>query len=349
MLTRHYTLRFNTPAFLGNANQSGQWRTPPIKALLRQWWRVAYAAQHPGAVPVNALRAAEGRLFGMASDDDGSASGKSLVRIRLSHWNEGGLKDWQGMDRQRLQHPEVKAPVGAQLYLGYGPLNFSNGQTALKAKAALQAKEHALLQLAFPSGAEAGQLQHALWLMQHYGTLGGRSRNGWGSFSLTPADPATPALDGRPVDAACLPWRQALQTDWPRAVGSDERGPLVWQTEPLADWPAVMRRLAEIKIKLRTQFVFPDARPPHPQPLARHWLSYPITRHTTSAWDRNARLPNSLRFKVRETPQGNLQGVIVHLPCLPPPAFKPDRRAIEAVWLQVHQHLDQSGLQRIHA
>ena len=41
MLTRTYTLRFLTPAFLGNADQNGQWRTPPIKALLRQWWRVA--------------------------------------------------------------------------------------------------------------------------------------------------------------------------------------------------------------------------------------------------------------------------------------------------------------------
>ena len=348
MLIRHYRLYFTTPAFLGNADQTGQWRTPPIKALLRQWWRVAYAAGQHGAVHLDTMRADEGRLFGVAADRDGE-SRKSQVRIRLGHWNLGGLRDWQGLDRQRVKHPEVTAPVGAQLYLGYGPLNVAGGQTALKARAALQAKEQAALHIAFPSGAEAIRLQHALWLMQHYGSLGGRSRNGWGSFSLTPADAATPALDGALDAAACLPWRQALQTDWPRAVGSDERGALIWQTEPLADWPAVMRRLAEIKIGLRTQFVFPSTRLPHPQPLARHWLSYPITNHATSAWDRNARLPNSLRFKVRETPQGKLQGVIVHLPCLPPPAFKPDRKAIEAVWLQVHQHLDQAGLQRIPA
>ena len=72
MLTRHYTLHFATPAFLGNAEQSGQWRTPPIKALLRQWWRVAYAAAQPGAVNVGAMREAEGRLFGSASDNGGS-------------------------------------------------------------------------------------------------------------------------------------------------------------------------------------------------------------------------------------------------------------------------------------
>ena len=31
-----YQLRFQNPAFLGNAQQQGQWRTPPFKALLRQ-------------------------------------------------------------------------------------------------------------------------------------------------------------------------------------------------------------------------------------------------------------------------------------------------------------------------
>ena len=40
MKTFTYTLSFTTPAFLGNASQQAQWRTPPVKALLRQWWRV---------------------------------------------------------------------------------------------------------------------------------------------------------------------------------------------------------------------------------------------------------------------------------------------------------------------
>ena len=34
-----YQLRFQTPAFLGNAQQQRQWCTPPFKALLRQWWQ----------------------------------------------------------------------------------------------------------------------------------------------------------------------------------------------------------------------------------------------------------------------------------------------------------------------
>lgn len=34
-----WQMDFATPAFLGNAEQRAQWRTPPIKALLRQWWQ----------------------------------------------------------------------------------------------------------------------------------------------------------------------------------------------------------------------------------------------------------------------------------------------------------------------
>ncbi len=40
-----YQVGFNTPAFLGNAEQQAQWRTPPFKALLRQWWRVVKAPE----------------------------------------------------------------------------------------------------------------------------------------------------------------------------------------------------------------------------------------------------------------------------------------------------------------
>ncbi len=104
-----------------------------------------------------------------------------------------------------------------------------------------------------------------------------------------------------------------------------------------------MRELAIIKIGLRTQFVFPNVNPPHPEPLPRHWLSYPITRHTTRAFGRNARLPNSLRFKVRRALNDSKQvvGVIFHMPCLPPREFNPQSKALIAVWQSVHALLDE--------
>ncbi len=366
MIEHTYQLRFNTPAFMGNAEQQGQWRTPPIKALLRQWWRVAYAADHPKGMSMAEMRRAEGRLFGVAAD--GRESNRSLVRIRLSRWDKGRLTSWSGLDQDRVAHPEVKnregrpAPVGAQLYLGYGPLIFSQG-TALKGSAAIQATESADLLLAFPSSDESDRLHRALWLMHQYGTLGGRSRNGWGSFSLTPLGTTPALLPSAALDKSLtMLWRDALAHDWAQAIGTDERGALIWQTEALDDWKKVMRRLAEIKIGLRTQKAFElclnaseGDRPTkngieHGIPQSRHWLSYPVTNHSVRAWGNNARLPNSLRFKVRAESDGKLRGVIFHVPCLPPVEFRPDRAAIVRVWQQVHQHLDTTtALKRISA
>jgi CRISPR-associated protein Cmr1 len=351
MKTYKYTLRFNTPAFLGNAEQSAQWRTPPIKAQLRQWWRVAYAVDCGYRVDVGAMRKEEGLLFGHAwleNDRDERenkvAARKSEVRIRLDRWvkpdigtlpaigmvchpevNRSSLKDCPGIALGKL--------VDAGQYLGYGPFQ--------KANAALQAGDSATLSLAVPD-VDASRIERALWLMDRYGTLGGRSRNGWGSFALLPL-PTGEGRGGGVTFAGATPlrpWREALAIDWPHAIGRDEQGALIWQTGPHGDWKALMKTLAVLKIGLRTQFVFPNAAPPHQHPLPRHWLSYPITRHTTKAFDRNARLPNQLRFKVRPTPEGKLVGVIFLVPHLPPPEFHPNRQAIIQTWQSVHGLLD---------
>lgn len=345
-----YLVRFTTPAFLGNAEQNAQWRTPPIKALLRQWWRVAWAADNGlpnGDAAVERMRREEGLLFGHAwlendtFERDGrqvkTAARKSLLRLRLDRWSEGKQTSWQALPR--VKHPEVKFDIGSDLYLGYGPLTLPKGGKALtlKANAAIQAGESATFSLAVPEE-HAPRIERALWLMNRYGTLGGRSRNGWGSFVLEPAGdtPALPTV----LDATLLrPWRDALKLDWPHAIGVDEQGPLAWQTEPFDDWKATMRRLAEIKIGLRTQFKFTSGKHA-PAPEDRHWLSYPVTNHSVAPWGGNARLPNSLRFKVRALPDSKLIGVIFHVPCLPPPSFNPNRTAIERVWQQVHAFLD---------
>ncbi len=337
-----YQVSFTTPAFLGDAEQNGRWRTPPFKALLRHWWRVAYAADHGFQVNVPEMRRVEGLLFGHAwLEDDRNTQGrpvsarKSAMRIRLDRWGTGKLTTWPVPD-PTVAHPEVGKPVGSQLYLGYGPLGFNKG-TALKANAAIQAGENATLSFAVPDE-HAALIEKALWLIDRFGTVGGRSRNGWGSCSLKPLND-TPVLQGKSPER---PWRDALGLDWPHAIGADEV-PLIWQTRAFDDWKPLMRELAIIKIGLRTQFVFPNARPPHQNVEPRHWLSYPITKHPTYAWDRGARLPNSLRFKVRPDAKDarKLVGVVVHVPCQPPAAFRSNSAAIAQTWQTVHALLDE--------
>jgi CRISPR-associated protein Cmr1 len=329
-------VRFDTPAFLGNAQQSGQWRTPPFKAQLRQWWRVAYAASHGFRVNVADMRREEGLLFGNAWLAGEFA--KSKVRLRLDWWEEGKLRSWQGLEQSAVFHPEVHRThfrVGPHAFLAYGPLDGRGGtELAKKGNAAIQASESAMLAVALP-GTDAPLVERALWLMDRYGTVGGRSRNGWGSYELTPMGEA-PALSG---SVPLRDWGECLALDWPHAIGKDEKGALIWQTAPHGDWKALMRTLAIVKIGLRTQFRFTTGKNA-PQTEDRHWLSYPVTNHSVAAWGSNLRLPNQLRFKVRRTPEGKLVGVIFHMPHLPPKAFNPHRPAIEAVWRCVHAFLD---------
>ena len=389
MTTLHRRIRFTTPAFLGNAEQSGQWRTPPFKALLRQWWRVARAARDGFPRDAAAMRRHEGKLFGNAWLDGDFR--KSAVRLRLSMWSGGratGEERWFDHDDRAprgsrrpdhpgttgrreadgsaaIRHPEMRNLIDPLLYLGYGPLvvRKASGQprrgsvTVLKNNAAIQADETAVLSIAAPES-EIDDLRAALALMNAYGTVGGRSRNGWGSLAVEPPDEtpgpdaaraAAPADERDAVRRCVRPWRDALALDWPHAIGADAVGPLVWRTkESYTDWKALMRDLAILKIGLRTTFVFPNDRPLHASPQDRHWLSYPITRHNFTAWN-NLRLPNSLRFKARRD-RGDpkrLRGVIFHVPCRPPADFRKGDRAIESikrVWKTTHALLDELTL-----
>ncbi|RMH09973.1 MAG: hypothetical protein D6704_00305, partial [Nitrospirae bacterium] len=356
MITRCYTVQFFTPAFLGDAEQNGRWRTPPFKALLRQWWRVVYAADHGFNVDVETMRREEGLLFGnawLSHQENGrevTDHCKSLVRLRLDRWQPGNLKSWNGLEQSSVTHPEVQKTnykVGPHAYLGYGPLD-GRGGTKLneKVKVVVNAGECATLSIAVPNE-HASRIERALWLMDRYGTIGGRSRNGWGSFAVLPLPLGEGWGEGR-SPASTVPlrkWQGCLDCDWPHAIGQDDQGPLIWQTtKAYDDWKALMRELAIIKIGLRTQFVFPNAQLPHSMPLPRHWLSYPITTHKVRDWEKqNLRLPNILRFKIRSDTADpkKLRGVIFHMPCLLPPEFSPDPSAIEATWLTVHTLLDE--------
>lgn len=354
-----YKVTFLTPAFLGDAQQNGRWRTPPFKALLRQWWRVIWAADHDFSRPYDQMRVEEGLLFGNAWLKDKFR--KSLVRVRLDRWSAGTLTQQRWVQREappteKVQHPEVNQPIGPMLYLGYGPLltvRAAQGwATVMKNSTAIAPGESATLAVGIPEShpdpdihriiqENIPRIPRVLSLVHSYGTVGGRSRNGWGSLELEPLG------DTPPFEETPLPlrdWQRALALDWPHAIATKDNRPLIWRTlRGYGQWDEVMRVLAIVKIALRTQFAFPSTPPPHPTVQDRHLLSYPITKHTTRAWSNTFRLPNSLRFKVRRdraNPQ-RLIGVIFHIACSPPPAFHANPAQIQSVWSEVHKLLDE--------
>jgi len=345
-----YAVKFLTPCFLGNADQDGQWRTPPFKAQLRQWWRVAYAADKGFTVDAGTLRREEGLLFGNAWLESGGEKEhcRSLVQIRINHWKNGGCRKWT-FEMKDIYHPEVTYPprahkedykVGPHAYLGYGPLD-GRGGTKLSRSYAIDAGETAELRIRVPDEVldeHAEILRHTLTLMHGFGALGGRCRNGWGAYSLEAlaGSPELPDFRDATLHRFFRPWRDCLDKDWPHAIGCDDGLPLVWTTAPRSGWRDVLRDLALVRMGVRTQFVFTGI-----SPDKRHWLAYPVTKHSVNSWGNDSRLPNTLRFTVRPAGNGKVQGVIFHMPCMPPSEFKPEESTVIAVWQTVHALLNE--------
>jgi len=190
------------------------------------------------------------------------------------------------------------------------------------------------------------RIEQALYLMHLYGSLGGRSRNGWGSFILQPVE-GTASLGGR---VPFRDWEEALKLDWPHALGADKADtqgirPLIWQTQQTyTNWEDALRDLARVKVGLRTQLAL-SGTPAQGAP-DRCWLAYPITNHWVANWGPNARLPNSLHFKVRPAPDKPQEwvGVIFHMPCSPPKSFQQQKQSIVKTWKAVHRFLDELAL-----
>ncbi|WP_163139611.1 RAMP superfamily CRISPR-associated protein [Arhodomonas sp. KWT] len=332
MEQRQHTITFLTPAFLGDARQNAAWRTPPFKAELRRWWRMAIASHGHDLATVRRL---EGELFGDAAGNSGK---RSALRLRLNAWKRHTEPDWHlAVDRNQLR---MASGLSAAGYLGFGRAETQRKETDRKTDPAIPAGESATLRMAWPAGDDNDALEQALGLMHRFGTVGGRNRNGWGSYEIE--SPPKIHLDRYLVD-----WRDAVNNhDWTIGVGRDKAGPLVWQTRPQRSWEGAIRVLAEVRKALCG-----EAKQQGRRPL----LSYPVTKGNRPDWDKlSARIPNSLRFKVIKGEKG-LHGQIAHVPCGPADFLRQKFTAQEEarfpdLWEACHELLDdefQKDLQRV--
>lgn len=362
MKKESYRLWMVTCGFVGSADQSGQWRTPPLKALLRMWWRIVWwnTTKKP---TIPGLHEAEGRRFGSAA---AGTHTQSPIRLRLASWRPGSQTQstFSRIAFASLTHPEVPNPVKTSLYLGYGPVTYQKGHGAiLTRKCAVGPNEENELRLSYPS-TWTDELHATLKLVSLFGTIGGRSRNGWGSLLVTPKEPPeedwppTPTFfdpsgrDGRAwLDRFAKPLDKALEEDWCHAVGRDGKGFLLWCTEKLTSWEAALDQLGKVKIAFRTQFHFRDTGNQNDQLCDRLILAYPVTKHAFSRWDSRKllHLANQILFKVLPDGDG-YRGLVVHLPHgLPAPMVerlsedeKKNLREREMdIWRKVHGVLDE--------
>ncbi|MCR4413890.1 MAG: type III-B CRISPR module RAMP protein Cmr6, partial [Thermoguttaceae bacterium] len=209
------TLELVTPAFLAGPNQQADdcdLRPATLRGLLRWWWRTLHAA----CVDVKTLRALEVAVWG-----DTESGGPVRITVQRDHQsplpipvlgkcvkkdkkNRDVLRpDQDFMDRMKLERPPNSQTTPGFLYLSYGMDEMPAGKPGERKQRFMippGAKWH--IQLAardgyyrapgsnpkaapvrLPAPLILRQAQAALWLLSHYGGVGSKGRNGFGSLA----------------------------------------------------------------------------------------------------------------------------------------------------------------------
>lgn len=316
-----------TPMFLGGADQNAELRSAPFKAALRYWWRIA-----KGGMDTDQLLHEETELFGGVSESPLKS------RVSVSIKGDVNIIIPKSGKQKKIAHPEAekaKHKVDGPGYLaGMGHYDFKKG---FKKKAIAAGQVFELL-VQYPSE-HSKIIENALWLLNRFGSIGARSRNGFGSFYFE---------NFNDRDMNCLSvvnFKVALRKDmnpYPHCLTGDELGLTLWKLPGTNqyDYDSLMRDLAELYIRLRTIpfFKFKNAGPGN-----RHLLGYPIMNHSIKEWGGNGgRLPSQLRLMVKPDGKDRLNGFILHLAHSLPDDKRwfPNLSSQEEIWKEVHGFLD---------
>ncbi len=315
--------------FLGGADQNAELRPAPFKAALRYWWRVLQ-----GETSRKDLLKKETALFGGVSDD--AVKSRVLIHVtgstKIDIPNMGKLK--------KIHHPEAekaKCQVDGPGYLaGMGHYDFKSG---FKKRAVLPDQKFELV-VRYPA-VENESIEKALVLMDRFGTVGARSRNGFGSFCFEGFN--AEGVNRLPV----IDFKEALRNTrhpYPHCLTKNQKGVTFWKLRDpdKKDCSTLMRSLAEIYIRLRTSafFCFKGG-----GPGTRHLLGYPIMHHNLKEWGGpGGRMPSQLRLMVKPDGKDTQNGFILHMAH----ALPDDKRWFsglagqEEIWSRVHQFLDEN-------
>jgi len=323
-----YKLTFVTPAFLGNAGQRAQWRTPPFKALLRQWWRVAYAAKHGFNVNIEEMRREEGLLFGnawLSREENGRKVAdhcKSQIRIRLLPMPDSRQEPW-AMGTQNGTTP-MQMHIGTS-YAWFGLVRRGPGlpdRTAIKANST---EGERLLQVHTPPR-HIPVLQETLRLIDAFGQVGSRSRGGWGSFRILGLKP----LEVGEMTRYTQPLAKCLDRDWPVSFSADSKGICLWQSRRnFRSWAKAMETLAAERRTIRTSLRNVEGGD------ARIALGFAG----------QGRMPSPLRWKVFGNDSDKLVIRVFAMPHKLPVASDKtmDREKLIRAWRSVIETFDRSG------
>jgi CRISPR-associated protein Cmr1 len=324
-----YEARFTTPAFLGNAVQDAQWRTPPFKALLRQWWRVAYAAEHGFRVDLRSMRHEEGILFGHAWLDDDSDSKhrsvparKSAVRIRLQAAGTALGESWtRGTQKGVTPLPTDQSTS----YAWFGLIKRGGDLPDRTAIRTTGLEANRSLCIAFPDIYDA-RMSEALHLADAFGLIGSRSRGGWGSIALVGGAPRSSNHFAR----FSRDWLACLNEDWAMSLAKDDR-PWIWHSiRTYPQWHEAMRDISLERRRVREALKTKGG----------------TNLRIALGFAGKGRMPSPLRWKVVPDSSGQLRARVFAMPHRLPAQSNDSLREAElrAAWANVCASLDGSKL-----
>lgn len=330
-----FDVEFLSPTFLGGADQHAELRSAPFKNLLRQWWRVANG--HRSATD---LRKIEGELFGTVLGDNSAQA--SQVRLVLEKGKIFSIANKLPNLQPRLNHPNVKVPVDRLLYLGYGPISKITRDFITPGS---------VVNIAiYIKKSTTEMFEKTISLLHHFGTIGSRSRNGFGSISLNIKNKiqlsSLPQLIKENISFADRMTQE--NKTYPAQLCLDEKNLLCWEYMPdnpidvKKAWQEILHNFAEIYMKTRTQFKFTAKN----ELEARHLLGYPAGQnHVVAGW--GSRMPSQLRLMVKRNEQEQIVGRILHLAHPIPKKWDNKLGAQTDIWKKVHSFLDgQPSLKR---
>lgn len=340
-------IEFLSPTFLGGADQNAELRSAPFKNLLRQWWRIAN-----GHLSAQQLRLAEGNLFGTVLGDNSAQA--SQIRLVLEKGKRFAI-DEEMPSLGALEHPEVRNPAGnhipldRRLYLGYGPI--TNVKVDGKHKTIIRKfiKPGSVVKASvYVPKISMDIFQHTLSLMFHFGSIGSRSRNGFGSLSFMCDKTKISLMPFTDIMRTSIAFNVRMEQQnkrYPSQLCFDEKELLCWdyQHDNSANvdhaWQEIFRNFAEIYMRSRTMLRFQHAN----KLEARHLLGYPAGKnHVVNDWGGNkGRMPSQLRLMVKRNDHGQIVGRILHLPHPIPKKWDNSLGTQADIWKQVHTFLDQ--------
>lgn len=304
-------VEFLTPTFLGGADKRAEIRSAPFKSLIRQWWRIVNGHLSPAE-----LFELENDLFGSAGKS-GAIASSVKVRVISSSGDITTLNDLIKKEKLNGEKQNIKAFV----YLGYGPVALKDGFENF-----ITPGKKVTLCLEFPKKAEE-MILNVLHHAHYFGSIGSRSRNGWGAFSF-----ASKNYDfSEPVKIKATSLENSFcEKKYPWTFAKDQNGLLCWETAPFKDWEHMLREMAMVYATLRYNTQILD------NINNRAILGYPL---------KNAiqikgidRMPKQLRMTVIKCSEG-LKGLFFHIPYMTPVKFNTFNDQ-NKLWKDIHEALD---------